>query len=45
MTTNQTPATGERTKQRRDLDLVLRDDIALGMAQPRKLPRQDKPSR
>lgn len=25
--------------RRRDVDLVMRDDIALGLAQPRKLPR------
>ncbi len=29
----------------RDVDLVLRDDIALDLGEPRKLPRQDPPRR
>lgn len=29
----------------RDVDLVLRGDIALNLAVPRKLPRQDPPRR
>lgn len=36
-------AVGDR--RRRDVDLVLREDIALGLARPRKLPRQDPPQR
>lgn len=30
---------------RRDVDLVMREDIALGLARPRKLPRQDPSQR
>ncbi len=45
MSSEKQPAGADRGRRRRDVDLLLRRDIALGLAQPRKLPREDPPRR